>query len=203
MWKTVRMASDLGSEANQVHRAEIAEAADEVLRFWLVDTPADKHFAADPAFDAEIGRRFGDLHETLARDGAAGWDDDPKTLLAAVIVLDQFSRNLHRGSPKAFANDAAALALAERALDRGWDRNLGADGRQFLYMPLMHAEDAAVQERSVALFDVLGNDKAADFARRHRDQIARFGRFPGRNAALGRASTPEEERLIESGEAGF
>ena len=70
MWKTVRMASDLGSEANQVHRAEIAEAADEVLRFWLVDTPADKHFAADPAFDAEIGRRFGDLHETLARDGA-------------------------------------------------------------------------------------------------------------------------------------
>ena len=197
------MASDLGSEANQVHRAEIAEAAGEVLRFWLVDTPADKRFAMDPALDAEIGRRFGDLHEALARDGAAGWDENPETLLAAVVVLDQFSRNLHRGSAKAYANDAAALALAERALDRGWGRDLGADGRQFLHMPLMHAEDVAVQERSVALFEALGNEKAADYARRHRDQIARFGRFPSRNAALGRASTPEEERLIESGNAGF
>lgn len=203
MWKAVSMTRDLGSGLGQVHRAEIAEAAREVLRFWLVETPPGKRFARDAALDAEIERRFGALHRSLSGEGAADWESDPRTLLAAVIVLDQFSRNLYRGSAAAFAQDDAARALTELALAKDWAVGLDATERQFLYLPLMHSERLADQERAVALFEANGDDFVADFARRHRDQIARFGRFPGRNAALGRTSTPVEAALLASGEGAF
>ncbi len=109
--------------------------------------------------------------------------------MAAIILTDQFSRNIHRGSAKAFAADPLALELALQSLDRGWTHQAPHDWRQFLLMPLMHSEALAIQDRSVAEFERLGDPLNVDFARKHRDQIARFGRFPGRNQSLGRVST--------------
>lgn len=171
-----------------------------VLNYWLVETPPQKRFARDAALDAVIAARFGDLHARLAAGVPDAWAATPHGLLAAVIVLDQFSRNLFRDDPRAFAHDGAALALTRRALARGDEAALDSIERQFLYLPLMHSEDPADQARSVALFDALGDPQPADFARRHQAVIARFGRFPGRNAALGRATTAAERTwLAEDG----
>lgn len=190
------MAGDLGAQDDQVH----AEA-EAVLRFWLEEVPPEKRFARDDGLDAECERRFGALRDRVAAAGAVGWCDDPRTLLAAVILLDQFSRNIYRGSAEAFAADPIAFALAETAIARGWDRHMTVAERQFLYMPFQHAEDRADQERSVALYEALDDPLSARFAHLHRDVIARFGRFPGRNAALGRANTPEEEAFLEEEQA--
>lgn len=189
------MAGDLGSETREVH----AQAA-EVLGFWFDALMPEQHFARSDAVDAAIRTRFADLRAEVKRNGAAQWRDDPSTLLAAVIVLDQFSRNLFRGQAEAFATDALALSLRRLAMERGWDRALPPERRHFLYMPLMHAEDAATQAESVAQFAALsastGDTRTLEFAREHQRVIADFGRFPGRNAALGRVSTPEEEAFL-------
>lgn len=169
---------------------------DDIIRFWLEGTPPDRRFAKDAALDAEIARRFGAVRDAILAGAATGWREDPRALLAAVIALDQFSRNIHRGSPRAFEADALARDLTSLALARGWDADMSADERQFLYMPLMHSEDADDQARSVALFDALGDAEAARFARAHARQIDRFGRFPGRNATLGRASTKAEREFL-------
>lgn len=171
--------------------------ADDVLRFWFEETPAEKRFAVDSQLDAAIGRRFRASMEEVATSLAAAWRAHARTLLAAIILADQFPRNLYRGTAQAFATDALARELTMLALDRKWDAGLSPVERQFLYMPLMHSEDLDQQERSVALYEGLGLAEAADFARRHRDQIARFGRFPGRNAALGRIDTPEEAEFLK------
>lgn len=176
---------------------DMKDSAEAVLRFWLEETPAEKRFAVDPALDAEIGARFGPLMDDVAASRAAGWRGDARTLLAAIILADQFPRNVHRGTPRAFATDGLARELTNIALDKGWDTGLSAEERQFLYMPLMHSEALADQQKSVDLFQGLGMEESADFARRHRDQIARFGRFPGRNAALGRTDTPEEAEFLK------
>mgnify|MGYP001500536536 CR=1 FL=1 len=170
--------------------------AEQVLRFWLEETAAAQRFAKDAALDAEIATRFGALSGRVLASHAAGWRDDPHTLLAAIILVDQFPRNMFRGSARAFEGDALARELTGRALARGWDQELGAVERQFLYIPLMHSENADDQVRSVALYEALGIEDAARFARLHRDQILRFGRFPGRNAALGRVDTPEETAFL-------
>ena len=165
--------------------------------------PPERRFATDDAIDAQCEARFGVIRDTILATNAAAWRTDPRTLLAAIIALDQFSRNIHRGSPRAFEADGLALTLAREAIGQGWDRGLSIAERQFLYMPFQHAEDAAVQAESVALFATLGDADGADFARMHQEVIARFGRFPSRNAALGRTSTAEEHAWLESDAAKF
>lgn len=178
-----------------------ADAAPAVLRFWFDEVGQERWFVKDPVLDAEIRKRFGALSDHLATSDLNGWSDTPETLLAAVILIDQFSRNNHRGSPRAFRGDAAARRLTMAALERGWDRSMTDDQRQFLLMPLMHSEDIADQRRSVDEFRRLGRDEQIDFAHRHLDQIERFGRFPGRNEALGRRSTEAEQRALDDGAA--
>ena len=185
------MARDLGGDTAQVYAQ-----AEAVLHFWFEEVPPDRRFAHDPGLDAECARRFKGLRDDLAATGAAGWWDDPRGLFAAVILLDQFSRNIYRGSAEAYAADPVARALADKAIVCGWDRDMRATERQFLYLPFQHSEDAADQERSVALFEALGQPEPLRYAHLHRDVIGRFGRFPGRNAALGRANTAEEEAFL-------
>ncbi|MCC6533744.1 MAG: DUF924 domain-containing protein [Burkholderiales bacterium] len=192
--------------------------ASEVIELWFGDALATAAaaqarakvwFSYDPRFDAELARRFGSLPQR-ARDGELDdWLRDPRAALARVIVLDQFPRNLYRDHPNAFAFDACALAGAQLALDAGWDTSLHPLEAVFLYLPFEHAEDIAMQTRSVALFERLATrappgyedlfEGFADYARRHRRVIAELGRFPHRNAVVGRASTPAEEAYLQSG----
>ena len=150
--------------------------------------------------DRHIAERFGKIRDQVLETKAAGWRDSPETLAAAIILLDQFSRNIFRGLAKAFEADSLALELCRLALNKGWVDQVRKPLPSFILMPLQHSEALADQERSVAEFrerDPL-NYK---FALLHRDQIKRFGRFPGRNQALGRVNTPEEREVIERGEA--
>ena len=178
-----------------------ADAAPAVLAFWFDEVGEQRWFVKDAAIDARVRARFGALHDAILASKAVAWRDTPDHLLAAIIVLDQFSRNLHRGSAKAFAADPLALELALLGLDRGWNAKLTAEQRQFLLMPLMHSEELSVQDRALVEFARLGDANVLVFAKQHRDQIARFGRFPGRNAALGRRSSEAEERVLAEGAA--
>ena len=168
---------------------------DAVLTFWFDKLVPEQRFARDDTLDAQIARRFGKLHAVLARAVPNDWTATPRSLLATVVVLDQFSRNLFRDDARAFAQDAAALALAKEAISRGWDTNLSAVERQFLYMPLMHSEALADVECCIALMHVAGHAAGEAFAQRHAAVIARFGRYPARNAAFGREMTPEEKNI--------
>lgn len=173
--------------------------AREILDFWFGEPPLVERsvwFRKDPAFDAGIRGRFG-AAVAAARAGAFGeWCHDPHGALARVVLLDQFTRNIYRDTPEAFSADERALATADDAIAKGFDRLLDCYERWFLYMPFVHSEDRAMQERSVALFTALaaeaGLDSPLPWAKRHAEVIRRFGRFPHRNAVLGRASTSEE-----------
>jgi uncharacterized protein (DUF924 family) len=188
------MSGDLVAKPHEVH-----DDAQEVLAFWFEEVPPEKWFVRDHALDAAIADRFARIRDDVVASGAGGWRSDAETLLAAVVAADQFSRNLFRGSAEAFAGDALALELAREAIGKGWDRDLTTVQRAFLYMPLMHAEDAQAQAESVAAFEALGEADNLKFARDHAEAIARFGRFPGRNAALGRVSTPQEIAYLAEG----
>lgn len=174
---------------------------DDVLQFWFRDVEPKDWFSKNDRLDARIRERFESLHESLA-SRAIDVPDTPRGYLAAAIVLDQFSRNLYRGSPKAFATDARALELAQAALDRDYDRALSTTERKFLYMPFMHSEDRAMQARCVELFAQIEDAEALRYAIEHRDIVDRFGRFPHRNEILGRAATPEEAEFMKH-HAGF
>jgi uncharacterized protein (DUF924 family) len=169
---------------------------DGALRFWFEETRPKQWFEKDHAFDAEVRRRFLALHQTLAQRPVASLLIDARTALAAVIVFDQMSRNMFRGTPRAFATDAKALELADAAIARGFDRALTKEERMFLYLPFEHAEDSAVQARAVALMAGLGDPDLTRWAEMHKVVIDRFGRFPHRNAVLGRPSTPEEVEFL-------
>lgn len=192
------MADDLGAQTGEVH----AQAA-AILRFWFEELPQEKRFAKDDAVDAACEARFGAVRDAILASGAAGWRDDADSLLAAIIALDQFSRNIHRGSPRAFEADGLALKLAREAIAKGWDTGMGAERRQFAYMPFQHAENANVQAESVALFAAIGDRKGMEFAEGHQALTDQFGRFPHRNKALGRTSTPEEEAYLKQPGAGY
>jgi len=194
------MARDLGSPDPQVHGEDSRSAADAVLRFWFDETPERLWYAQDDGLDTACARRFGPLRDAVLASRAAGWRGAPGTMLAAIILLDQFSRNVFRGDARAFEADPLALELAQEAVAKGWHEGLDERHRQFLLMPFMHAEDMAMQRRSLALF--AGTDNAV-YAERHAGQIERFGRFPQRNAALGRATTPEEEAFLSRPGARF
>ena len=191
------MTGDLGAGAGEVHAK-----GDEVLAFWFA-VPAEKRFAVDPALDRVCAQRFGAMRAEVVETRAAGWRDDADTVLAAIVLVDQFSRNIFRGQAEAFAHDDLGQELALLAIARGWDKGYPAERRAFAYMPLMHAEDAGVQRLSVEKFEALGNAENLHFARDHAAVIDRFGRFPSRNAALGRVSTPEEAAYLEAGGSGW
>jgi uncharacterized protein (DUF924 family) len=169
------------------------EQAAAVLRFWFEETAPRQWFAGDGAFDALIRQRWGGLTGAALAGALSAWGQQPSSALALVLLLDQFPRQIWRGSARAFAGDGQALILSLAGVERGW---VAADPeparRQFWLMPQMHSEDLAVQEAALPLFERFTDERTLDFARRHRDVIARFGRFPHRNAVVGRVSSPEE-----------
>jgi uncharacterized protein (DUF924 family) len=184
-----------------------------VLAFWF-DPSHQKHwFAVDAGFDAAIRTHFADLFRDAVEGKLESWTSTPEGWLALLIVLDQFSRNLYRGDPRAWAQDLPAQRLAMWGVAENYDRRLPAMQRVFAYMPLQHAEDPTLQQHCVALFAALHNDVPPserhlfagflDYARKHQAVIARFGRFPHRNAWLGRTSTPEEQTYLAQPGAGF
>ena len=192
--------------------APLPDEAREVLDFWFgsgrgIGTPRMEWFRKDAAFDAAIRTNFGDLHERAARGELEAWRASPEPMLALVVVLDQFSRNLHRESPRAYAQDEHARACAEEALRRGDDLGFLPVQRQFLYLPYEHSEDLRDQERGVELMRSLEAFEETrgltSWAEKHRDIIRRFHRFPHRNAILGRASTPEEIEFLKSPGSSF
>jgi uncharacterized protein (DUF924 family) len=168
-----------------------------VLAFWRAAGP-DKWFEKDAGFDTEISRRFGGTYEA-AIAGELAWDESPEGALALVVVLDQFPRNMFRDSARAFAADPLAREVAARAIARGFDQLVPIAERMFFYLPFEHSENLAHQERCVALNRASGDAEAIEWAEAHADIIRRFGRFPHRNAALGRASTTEEQAFLDSG----
>jgi uncharacterized protein (DUF924 family) len=176
---------------------------DQVLSFWYSDNARNHWFARSDAFDASMRDALGELHTRAAAGEFNNWTATPRGALALVILLDQAPRNLFRGSPQAFASDAAALRHARAAVDAGHDQALVEDERIFLYLPFEHSEDLADQDRCVALCSALAAPMWRDYAIRHRDVIARFGRFPHRNITLGRESTPEELEFLQQPGSSF
>lgn len=179
----------------------------DVLTFWYGregdpdhDEFRDAWFRKDEAFDAEVTERFGAVYEDAAAGRLEGWREDPEGCLALVIVLDQFPRNMFRGDAKTHATDAKALDTAKYAIERALDRELPPLQRMFLYMPFMHAENVEDQRRSVELFGGLaaepGGPDVVEYAVGHAEIVERFGRFPHRNAILGRETTPEEAEFL-------
>ncbi|HET9904282.1 MAG TPA: DUF924 family protein [Xanthobacteraceae bacterium] len=171
---------------------------EDVLAFWLAAGP-DKWFAKDTAFDGEVRARFAAAHAAATAGRLESWAANREGALALVILLDQFSRNLHRGNAQAFAADAKARAIAAAALARGFDAATPMPLRPFFYLPFMHSEDPADQARSLALYRALGDAELLKYAEEHADIIRRFGRFPHRNAVLGRTSTAEEQAFLDAG----
>lgn len=172
------------------------DAAD-VISFWTQAGP-EKWFKKDAAFDAAIRDGFLQTHEAAKTGRHDDWAETPEGSLALIIVLDQFPRNIFRDDPRAFATDAKALAITNAAIAKGFDRKIEPPLQQFIYMPLMHSEHLADQDRCVAAFTG-GAPENRKFAEIHRDIIARFGRFPHRNAVLGRTTTPEEQVFLDQG----
>jgi uncharacterized protein (DUF924 family) len=192
----------------------LSELVEQVLAFWF-GTQGDawfgkqrrEWFRKDAAFDAEIRSRFGALHEALARGEHEEWLLSARGALAYVIVLDQFSRNLFRDDPRAFAHDALARRASGLAIERDFDGAASPIERGFFYLPFIHSEDLGDQDQGVALFDALADGDPTnvnlDYARKHRAIIARFGRFPHRNRVLGRESTAEEVSFLAQPGSGF
>lgn len=187
--------------------------AQDILEFWFDPAHAAHWFAADADFDAQIRERFGSATKEAGQGRMDGWADSRDSWLALLILLDQFPRNLYRGDARAWAADVKAQRIALSGLDEGFDQSLPPLQRVFAYLPLEHAEDTGLQQHSVALFEALHaaaspGERARyadflDYARRHREVIARFGRFPHHNAVLGRVSTPEEITYLAQPGAGF
>ncbi len=177
-----------------------AEWVEEVNRFWFEEIEPGQWFRPDPAMDAEIRRRFLELYQKLKQALPEEARTDARAALAAILLFDQFPRNMFRGRPEAFATDPLACALTRNAVDQELDNGLNTDERRFLYMPLMHSEVLADQEWGVSLFRSLDDPESLRYAIEHRDIIARFGRFPHRNNVLGRENTPEEEEFLRTAE---
>lgn len=176
-------------------------SAAEIVRFWR-DAGPKAWFVKNETFDGRC-RGFEAEHHAAARGEFAHWENDAEGALALVLLLDQFPRNLYRGSPHAFATDLLAQGVASRAVERSFDAATDSLLRVFFYMPFEHAEDLALQNRAVQLIEVMQDAEFTKYAILHRDIIARFGRFPHRNAILGRKSAPEElQFLAEGGFAG-
>jgi len=174
-----------------------------VLHFWFEELSAKQHFAKDAALDQAIRTRFGATLGAAARCELFAWRATAEGRLAEIIVLDQFSRNVHRDTPRAFAHDALALVLAQELVGSGQDRSLPTAQRVFAYMPYMHSESALVHAQAVALFAQPGMENNLNFELRHKAIIDRFGRYPHRNALLGRSSSAEELAFLSEPGSSF
>jgi uncharacterized protein (DUF924 family) len=169
-----------------------------VLTFWRKAGP-ESWFKKSDAFDASIREGFLETYEAAAAGRLAQWKDSAEHALALAIVLDQFPRNMFRGSPRMFAADPLAREVAHHALERGYDRQVPAQERGFFYLPFMHSEEMPDQEMCLALYQALGNPEGIKYAELHADIIRRFGRFPHRNPVLGRTTTKEEKAFLDGG----
>lgn len=176
---------------------------DTVLKFWFQETQPAQWWKVDPAFDELVRTRFGALHEQACRAELFGWRTTPEGRLAEVIAIDQFARNIHRGTPQAFAADPLALALAQEAVAAGADLALPVEQRAFFYMPWMHSESAAIHAAGEPLMRERAPQNTHAFELRHKAIVDRFGRYPHRNAILGRASTPEELEFLKQPGSSF
>ena len=174
-----------------------------ILHFWFTELTPKHHFAKDAALDEAIRTRFGATLQAAARCELFAWRATPEGRLAEILVLDQFSRNVYRGAPQAFAQDALALALAQELVASGQDRSLPLPQRSFAYMPYMHSESALVHTQAALLFAQPGLEDNLRFELRHQAIIERFGRYPHRNAILGRESTAEELVFLSEPGSGF
>ncbi len=186
-----------------------------ILDFWFLPAGHAMHLRSRPEWfqkNAELDRAIQDRFGVLVQDAVAGglqaWEAEPQGALARLLLLDQFTRNIWRGTAQAFAGDAQAVETALKLIEQGADQGMAVVQRQFVYMPLMHAEDLALQEQCVVLFQALAaqdpsQNGGLDFAIRHRDIVARFGRFPHRNQQLGRPSTPQEAVFLTEPNSGF
>lgn len=173
-------------------------SANDVLDYWR-DLGPDRWFVHDPALDADVRARFAALYQAAAAKRLGDWENHASGTLARVIVLDQFPRNMFRGTAAAFAADPVARTVAARAIARGFDRHFSNPERRFFYLPFMHSEDSADQQRCAQLCRDANDAGGLEYATHHADIIHRFGRFPHRNAALGRVSTPAERVFLEQG----
>lgn len=178
--------------------ATMTASPNDILDFWREAGPK-AWFAKKDAFDNTIRTRFEPLHHAAARGELNAWEETADGALALLILLDQFPRNLYRGSAHQFATDPLARAIAGRAVARGFDRAFEKDLRAFFYLPYEHAEDREAQAESIALYEAMGDPELTKWAKLHADIIARFGRFPHRNACLGRQTTPEESEFLSNG----
>lgn len=177
--------------------------SEEILKFWFEEIDRSLWFKKDADFDKLLAERFEALHTKASLGELCAWRESPHGRLAEIIVLDQFSRNLFRDSAKAFAQDGMALVLAQEAVRTGADAELSAQERVFLYMPYMHSESLAIHETAVQLFTRNGIQGNLDFEIKHKAIIARFGRYPHRNALLGRDSTPDELEFLSQPGSSF
>jgi uncharacterized protein (DUF924 family) len=174
-----------------------------VVRFWFEEIEPASWWKKDAAFDAEITQRFGATLKAASVGELEGWRQAPLGRLAEIIVLDQFSRNIHRDTPLAFANDTVALVLAQEAVRSGANRQVAMERRAFFYMPYMHSESKLIHEQALELFSGPGAEFNYEFELKHKAIIARFGRYPHRNAILGRKSTPEELAFLSEPDSSF
>ena len=178
-------------------------SATDVIQFWFEEIEPAQRFRKDPEFDAQISERFKHTHKLASQGLLYTWRDHPLDALAEIIVLDQFSRNMFRDSPKAFAQDTLALVLAQEAVRRKLDSELDARHKAFLYMPFMHSESAQIHEIALFLYDQPGLEDNYNFEIKHKGIIDRFGRYPHRNEILRRKSTAEEEEFLSQPGSGF
>jgi len=171
----------------------------EILQFWFSDRARPLWFEKDAGFDEEIRTRFGAMVHDSQMGGFEAWRSSPDGALALLLLIDQFARNIHRGEAKAYLGDARARDIAAEAIARGFDQRFAFPDRVFFYLPFEHCETPENQERCLALFRALGDAEMLEWAQLHADAIRRFGRFPQRNAALGRATTAEEQDYLARG----
>jgi uncharacterized protein (DUF924 family) len=175
----------------------------DIIQFWFSPETRPHWFVASDAFDARVRERFGALSERARAGELDDWAKTPEGSFALILLLDQVPRNIHRRTAQAFRSDGKALELAKGALAAGFHMSVDEDKRLFLYLPLQHAEDMAAQEEAVALVEALGDEEHTDYAIRHRDIIRRFGRFPHRDAQLGRTSTEAEIEFLKQPDSSF
>lgn len=194
---------DANVNANTNANLTTLAASQQVLDFWFEELTPKQWFIKSDDLDRGIVERFGDTLAAAARCECWQWRETPAGRVAEIVVLDQFSRNIHRDTPSAFAQDPLALALAQELISRGEDDALPLTRRIFAYMPFMHSESLAIHDQAVKLFDQPGMEEQLDYEHRHRAIVERFGRYPHRNAILGRESTPEEIEFLRQPGSSF